>query len=112
MFSMSIFHCPPGPSAQTTIGPARVVFNNIIVTFTPNGPKKQNVSVPIIDDDVALEDNETVTVDLTILSPSYGVKLGLHKSTEVIIEDNDGKLATGEQNGVFLSEFYYAMHWL
>ena len=96
MFSRSIFSCPTGPSTQATIGPDKVVFDDVMVTFTPNGAKKQRVSAQIIDDDVALEDNETIRVDLTIVSPSFGVKLGLHKSTEVIIEDNEGKLAKGE----------------
>ena len=93
---MSTFHCPTGPSPQTTVGTDRVVFRDKTVTFTPSGPKEQSVFTPIIDDMVAIEDDEMVTVNLTILSPSSGVKLGLHKSTKVIIEDNDGKLTTGE----------------
>ena len=105
MLSMSIFRCPIGPSTQTTIGADKVVFNNIPVIFTPDGPKRKSVSAPIIDDNVALEDNETVTVNLTIVSPTAGVKLGLHKSTKVIIVDNDGKLATGEYNGVSCLNF-------
>ena len=74
------------------IGPDRVVFNDN-VTFTAGGPTEQNVSTTIVNDVIALEDDEIVTVDLTIDSPATGVSFGVFTQTVVTIVDNDGKSA-------------------
>ena len=74
------------------IGPDRVVFNDN-VTFTAGGPKEQNVSAAIINDVIALEDDEIVTVNLIIISPTSGVNPGRFTSTVVTIVDNDCKFS-------------------
>ena len=81
-----------GPSQQRTIGPDRVVFNTNVI-LTAGGPTEQTISAVIVDDTIAFEDDEVVTVGLTIISPPMGVNLGVFPTTVVTIVDNDGKSA-------------------
>ena len=68
-----------------------MVYNQQLV-FTPNGPYAQNASVRIINDMIALEENETISVRLVFLSTTSGVSLGHFPTTVVEIVDNDCKL--------------------
>ena len=81
---------PTGPSSQTRIGPDRMVFKSN-VTFSAGGSLEEPVCATIINDDIALEDNETFEVFLSIVSPQMDVTTGLVSTTMVTIVDNDGK---------------------
>ena len=61
------------------------------ITFNADGPKKMNVSAVIVNDEVALEADEIVTVRITDVSPIPGVNVGL-QTTVVTIIDDDRKL--------------------
>ena len=100
----SLFHWLTGPSNQVNIGPDRVVFNNT-VTITANGPTEQTVTVSVLiqNDVIALEDDELVTVDLTIVSPPSGVNPGDFITTFVTIVDDDCKFSIVRQ-GLFCLE--------
>ena len=87
------FFNPTGPSEQTTIGPDRVVLKSNI-TFTAGGPTEHTVSATIVNDMIAFEEDEVVTVDLTIINPIPDVYLGSFPTTVLTIVDNDGKPAT------------------
>ena len=63
------------------------------VTFTPGGPTELIVSATIINDMIAFEDDEVVTVNLTIVSPITGLSLGSFPTTVVIIVDDESKFA-------------------
>ena len=67
-----------------------MVFNHT-VTFTVGGPTKWNLSVPIKNDMIALEEDEVVQVHLIIESPASGVNLGKFNTTLVTIVDDDSK---------------------
>ena len=82
---------PTGPSQQTTVGTDRVVFKEMNITFTADGPKKKSVSADIVNDEVALEDDELVSVVLDIVSPTSGVHFGSFQTTVVTIIDDDCK---------------------
>ena len=73
------------------------------ITFTADGPKKINVSAVIVDDEVALEDDELVSVVLDIISPATGVHFGSSPTTVVTIVDDDGKFYTVRQVCFFWS---------
>ena len=63
------FFFQKGPSTQIKIGPDRVGFNSQVV-LTSNGPFRQTVFAQVIDDMVALEDDEMVKLELTVDTPS------------------------------------------
>ena len=79
-----------GPSDQVDIGPNRVAYSDKVV-FRASGPTQQIVSAFIVNDTIALEADEVVSVDLTIVSPSSGVTFGPFSSTVVTITDDDRK---------------------
>ena len=85
------------------IGTDKVVFNSTI-TFTDGGPKEKTVSAVIEDDMIALEDDELITVDLTIVSPTSGVTLGDNPTTTVTIVDNDCKFNILQRKLLFCVE--------
>ena len=60
--------------------------------FRASGAKQQIVSALIVNDTIALEADEIVSVNLTIVSPSSGVKFGNFSNTVVTIVDDDRKL--------------------
>ena len=95
MFSTPNIHLtcvfPTGPSDQAEIGPNKVVFSEEVV-FRASGAKQQIVSTLIVNDMIALEADEIVSVNLTIVSPSSGVKFGNFSNTVVTIVDDDRKL--------------------
>ena len=62
-----------------------------MVTFTVGGPAEQTVSPIIIDDMIALKDDEIVSVNLAVVSPASGVNLGDFPTTAVIIVNDDCK---------------------
>ena len=86
----ALFLCSTGPSTRTNIGPDKVKFNNT-VTFTPGAATQESVSVPIVDDDIALEEDEVVTVELNIISPKRDVGSGMYMTATVTIIDDDCK---------------------
>ena len=81
---------PTGPSDQTNIGPNRVAYSDEVV-FSPSGPKQRTISALVVNDTIALEADELVSVDLTVISPSSGVRLGVFSRTVVVITDDDRK---------------------
>ena len=64
-----------------------------MITFPIDGPFRQIVYKQIIDDRVAQEADEVVTVTLTIQSPKSGVMFSYFRTTRVRIVDNEGKLS-------------------
>ena len=74
------------------VAPDRLEFNST-VKFIAGGSKHQTVSKSIINDVVALEDNELVNVSLIIQSPASGVILGQFPTTLVTIVDDDCKFS-------------------
>ena len=65
--------------------------------FTASGPKQQIVSAFIFNDTIALEADEVVDVELTIISPSPGVTFGTFPNTVVKIADDDRKCSALKQ---------------
>ena len=64
---------------------------NSPVTFTSGGPFRQKVFTQVINDKIALEDDEIVTLELTIDSPSSGVNFSYFPATVVRVVDDDCK---------------------
>ena len=73
------------------------------IIFSGRGPTEENVVDTIVDDEIALEDHEIVTVGITVVSPNFGVNVEL-RTTVVTIIDDDRKLQIVRQEfspGVF-----------
>ena len=81
---------PIGPSDQADIGPNKVAYSEEVV-FRAGGAKQQVVSALIVNDTIALEADEIVSVNLTIVSPSSGVKFGNYSNAVITIADDDRK---------------------
>ena len=60
-----------------------------LATF-PAGTNCTSIDIPITDDNIS-EGNETFNVAIVNVSLPFGVTLGDHRETEVIIVDNDSK---------------------
>ena len=95
-------HCLTGPSTQTNVASHKVVFNDE-VTFSEGGSGEIRVDTPITNDAIALEADEQINVELSIISPTSGpiferstdgsssVRIGEYRTTLVTIVDDDCK---------------------
>ena len=69
-----------------------------IVTFNAGdaSPDEFSISIPLTDDDIALEDIEMYTARLEIVgSPNVVVMLGIPDETVINVVDDDGKIYSG-----------------
>ena len=87
-FIILVLSFPTGPSAQENVGPDRVVYHEHLV-FRSNGPFRQTAYTPIINDTIALEDDEIVTLVLTFDSQSTGLAFSYFATTVCRIVDDD-----------------------
>ena len=87
-----LFLSSTGPSSQVEVGPEKVVFDRVVL-FAAGDPTEQTVSVTIPNDLIALENDELVNVNLTIICPASGVTFGQFSTTLVTIVDDDRKFA-------------------
>ena len=69
------------------------MFNQQVV-FTTGSTTSQTASAQIVNDMIALEENEVVNLEIVIESPTSGVSLGYFPTTEVVIVDDECKRNT------------------
>ena len=87
MLVMTFLLCPTVSSTQTNVSDDKVSFRTMTLTFSRNDPKEQNVSTAIVDDKIALEDDEIVRV-LIASTPPAGVMFGITNTNVTIIDDD------------------------
>ena len=61
---------------------------NQVVVFLPE-EFEQCITFEVMDDDIALEESETFTWELTLISTPVGVVLGDNPTTDIVILDDD-----------------------
>ena len=61
-----------------------------MLTFSPEETMKV-VSIPLVDDEVALEETEKYTLSLHVPATQIGVELGRNPEAVLEVLDNDGK---------------------